>query len=81
VGVEDIDARRRSRSQFVRFAMRTGGPRGKSVADLDFVRPPSSFVVDHLRRRPSSKSVVENLCRGPPVRTSDSETNRLWRWA
>jgi hypothetical protein len=84
--------RPRSRSQFVRFAARTGGPRGNSVAGLVRGRRPSSSVVEHPCRRPSSTSVVENLCRGPPscfvvenlcrgppVRTSDSETNWLCR--
>jgi hypothetical protein len=75
VSVEDIAARPRSRSQFVRFAARTGGPRGKSVAVLVFVRLPSRCVVEDLGGGPTSRSVVENLCRGPPVRTSDSETN------
>jgi hypothetical protein len=77
--VENFDVRLRSRSQFVRFAARTGGPRWNSVAGLVFVRLPSRFVIDrlcrslpsrsvveHPCRRPSSTSVVENLCRGPP---------------
>jgi hypothetical protein len=76
--VENFDVRPRSRSQFVRFAVRTGAPRGKSAAVLVFVRHPSSSVVEHPCcglpsrsvgehpcRRPSSTSVVEHPCRRP----------------
>jgi hypothetical protein len=54
-------------------------PRRPPSSSVEFRRLSSRSAVENRCLRPTSKSGVENLCRGPPVRTSDSETNRPCR--